>query len=186
MMPRFPDALKPYAEAIRRTELPIIGAAVLEDAPAAPASSQLGGLPWWPAAMPYPTGKDGAPLFLLAQFNFAECAPLEPFPAHGLLQFFIGSTSDYLYGCNLDDLLSPHGFRCAYHEDLTQGRLEDFGFLGPLGGDVDVLLPLQEPLRARALSLARTTMLVEMGARESGKSERKPLACSPSLESAGV
>ena len=162
MIDDLPDALKLYTDAIVRTVLPMIAAEVLEETPAMPAGSRLGGLPWWPEVMPYPTGKDGQPLYLLAQINFAECSALEPFPGNGLLQFFIGSTSDYLYGCNVEELRSPTGFACVFHSYLTQRRLKDFGFLLPLGADTDVLIPLEEPLRARALALSLGIMPVDV------------------------
>ena len=162
MIRSLPPALVPFDAAIARTVLPLIGGTVLDTAPATPSSSQLGGLPWWPAAMPYPVGRNDKPLYLLAQINFADCAPLEPFPAQGLLQFFIGSTDDYLYGCNLDDLRAPNGFAGVYHTNLDQPRLADFGFLTPLDPQIDVLLPLEEPLRARAVSLSLGSMPVDV------------------------
>lgn len=159
MMAELPEVLVPFADAIKRTEMPIIAATVLEHSPAPQGLSQLGGVPWWPAARPYPTGKDGAPLFLLAQINFAECATLESFPAQGLLQFFIGSTRDYLYGCNLDDLLRPNAFQCVYHDTLEPRCLTQFDFLSAPAEDC--ILPLTEPLRARALLLSSDTMTVD-------------------------
>ena len=66
------DQLAPFAARIAATQLPIIAVATSDTAPADAAGSRLGGLPWWPADKPYPKSRDGAPLFLLAQLNFAH------------------------------------------------------------------------------------------------------------------
>ena len=69
--------LQPYLGLIRATELPMIGATVEEHAPSTTTGSQLGGFPWWPAGRPWPVDASGAPLFLLAQINFAEAPPVD-------------------------------------------------------------------------------------------------------------
>ena len=138
--------LAPYLEDIAKTERPIIAMGFGDRIASPSIKSAVGGLPWWPAAETYPHDAKGNPLYLLMQINLAETPPLEPFPRSGLLQFFIAA--DDLYGCNLDDLRRPEGFRCAYHTDLKQPSLSDFSFLSrePKG-----YLPMEEPSQARAL-----------------------------------
>ena len=51
--------------------------------------SKLGGNPYYPKDLPYPVDKQGNPMRLLAQLNFEEMPPLEPFPTKGILQIFL-------------------------------------------------------------------------------------------------
>jgi uncharacterized protein YwqG len=84
--------------------------------------SKVGGQPYLPKGMPWPTAPDGRALFFLAQINFAETPALEPFPKKGIVQFFIND--DDLYGMDFDDGENPDTFRVLFHaevkEDATQ------------------------------------------------------------------
>lgn len=152
-----PAPLRPYVDAIESTRLAMIAATVGDDAPAAPNSSQLGGLPWWPEARDLPKSADGKPLFLLAQINCGELPELDPLPHAGLLQFFIGS--DDLYGANLDNLQSADGFACVYHAGTEGARRT--GFEDLVFGQKDYL-PLEDPFRARALRFTKSAMPVDL------------------------
>ena len=147
-----------HMDAIHATERPIIAIGEVEQALASPVTSHLGGTPWWPKSEPYPVDDKGKPLYLLIQINFAETPPIDPFPRDGLLQIFIG-TDDH-YGCNLEDLHKPRGFRCAYHTDLTQPALTDFAFLDTSAIEDTGFLPLDDPLKPRALAFESMTMPV--------------------------
>ena len=147
--------MAPYLEDIARTERPIIGIGIDESEPATRTTSRLGGLPWWPAADPYPRDAKGNPLFLLLQIDFSETPPLDPFPRFGVLQVFIGAGD--LYGCDFDNQRASEGFRVIYHTNLAPRPLEDFSFLL---GEPDYL-PLEEPLRPRALSFRPDRMPVD-------------------------
>ena len=153
-----PDDLQPFAGAIEATRKPIIAIGVQDETPTDAAASQLGGIPWWPLEWPYPLDNRGRPLLLLTQINFAEAPRLEPFPNQGLLQFFIGT--DNLMGMNLDAILKPTGFLCAYHTDLSQGLRQDFSLLKFGGEDRS---PLEEPLQARSLVFQLDTVPVDRG-----------------------
>lgn len=82
----------------------------------APWTSKVGGLPYFPKGQSFPIGVDGRPLYFLAQINFSEVPQLTPFPAAGLLQFYIGD--DDLYGMNFDDGFCQDQFRVIYHPDV--------------------------------------------------------------------
>lgn len=149
------DVLAPFLNQIARTERPMIGIGIRNVPPSIRTSSQIGGLPWWPAVRPYPRDSKGNPLFLLVQINFAETPALEPFPRSGLLQVFIAA--DDLYGCNVDNPDKPDGFACIYHEKTDGRALEDFSFLEYERG----YLPMEEPLIARQLEFELGSMAVD-------------------------
>ncbi len=151
-----PALLHPYVDEIEATRLPIIGADVRAGMPRHRDGSQLGGQPWWPKGRKLPTDKNGKPLFLLVQINCAELPYLDPLPRRGLLQFFIGC--DDLYGANFDNLLSSTGFACIFHESTDGPCKTAFDELILAEDD---LLPLEEPLRARALALSNSSMTAD-------------------------
>lgn len=90
-------------------------------------SSKFGGQPYWPRGMAYPHSKRGAPLYLLAQLNFAQMPSLPGYPATGVLQFFIAD--DELYGLDherplAEVLADPDGYRVIYHPEIIMNRDE--------------------------------------------------------------
>lgn len=159
-MEPLPDELLPYRATIEASVKPIIAGTVLEGPPINATGSQLGGKPWWPAGLDYPHDLDGQPLFLLAQINFAETEPLDGFPAAGLLQVFIAAGD--LYGANLDDLTKPNGFHAVLHTDLAQRQINPALADARALPEPQIYLPLQEPLRARAIALTRDAMPVDI------------------------
>ncbi len=70
-------------------------------------SSHFGGVPYWQAGVKVPCDKEGNPLALLAQLNFAEIFATIPahtdLPQKGILQFFI-PRNDETYGAQLDGI----------------------------------------------------------------------------------
>ncbi len=86
--------------------------------------SKMGGVPYFPREMPYPTVRKGAhagkPLRFLAQLNFGELPKTEGFPSEGILQFFAGFDDDeyYMIGMDFDDGCGQNGFRVIYHESV--------------------------------------------------------------------
>jgi uncharacterized protein YwqG len=152
-----PGELQPHWPAIRASYRPLLGVVRnSEHPPADPTGSQLGGRAWWPKSRPYPLDRNGKPLFLLVQINFAEAPVLDPFPRSGLLQFFIG-TND-LYGCNLDDPLNSDSFHCEFHAVLDEPRDP---IVGPQSVDQKDDLPLQMPLQGRELTFEIGAMPVD-------------------------
>jgi hypothetical protein len=60
-------------------------------------ATKIGGMPYWPADHPWPTGDDGSPLYFLAQVNFADSRDLFPTPLPGdVLLFLVEDPEDYL------------------------------------------------------------------------------------------
>lgn len=80
--------------------------------------SKVGGSPYLPKNAEWPCAPDGRPLFFLAQINFAEMPALPPFPAKGIVQFYIND--DDLYGMDFDDGENPDTFRVLFFPDPVQ------------------------------------------------------------------
>lgn len=84
--------------------------------------SKLGGVPYFPKDMEYPTvhkGEDaGKPLKFLAQLNFGSLPKIDGFPSKGILQFFTFLNS--LYGAGYDAPCEPNAFRVVYHDRVTE------------------------------------------------------------------
>ncbi len=82
--------------------------------------SKMGGVPYFPKNMEYPTVREGEfagePLRLLAQLNFGSLPKLEGFPTEGILQFF--AFPDDIYGADFDDLRNQNFYRIIYHENV--------------------------------------------------------------------
>ncbi len=88
-------------------------------------SSKFGGLPYWDNTQAYPTDKDGNKLKLLAQFNLDEISEycsngVNLLPKNGLLQFFLLSGNDYLYGSDIGDYTNNNCFRVIYHSSINK------------------------------------------------------------------
>ena len=79
--------------------------------------SKFGGLPYWPASMPYPTDEAGTKLILLAQLNLEQLRTEAPLPESGMLQFF--ARADDAFGADWGD--GPvGGFRVVWHEQIDR------------------------------------------------------------------
>ncbi len=94
-----------------------------------PDESRLGGWPGWPEDEDLPIGSNGKPMLFLAQINFAEMPPFDPFPPAGLMQIFV--TSDDLYGCNFPSR-NREGFIVIYRAET--GKLQT---INPYPNDMD-------------------------------------------------
>lgn len=103
------------AEVKRRTETPCWKLTLQPEGPCGLLDSKVGGLPYWDAALPYPTDSQGNKMTLLAQLNFAQLGTEAPLPAQGLLQFFIGQ--DDVFGIDFDQPDSQKDFRVIYHPE---------------------------------------------------------------------
>lgn len=80
--------------------------------------SKLGGQPYWPADKIYPLDKDGKPMLMLMQVNCAEAGLKEPLPEQGMLQWFISTNPELMYGCRGNYEETGEGFRIVYHENV--------------------------------------------------------------------
>lgn len=87
-------------------------------------SSKLGGVPYFPKDMEYPTVREGnfagLPIRFLAQLNFAELPHIEGFPEKGILQFFTGCADDDCVGLDFKDAFDQNTYRIIYHSDIIE------------------------------------------------------------------
>ena len=92
--------------------------------------SKLGGLPYWPADLPYPEN-DGVKMSLLAQINCNDIEESELLPNQGMIQFFIATNTSNIYGIDFSHPDKQVGFRVVYHPsieapiDIEAPRLEE-------------------------------------------------------------
>ena len=86
--------------------------------------TKLGGLPYWPSALAYPTTSKGGKLMLLAQLNMTDFGGCDRLPATGLLQFFVDASDD-CSGMDFDDGTNQDGFRVVWHESIDPQVTED-------------------------------------------------------------
>lgn len=114
--------------------------------------SKLGGLPYWPAGLPYPTDSAGEKLILLAQIDLEQIGAEDPLPKTGLLQFFAGRGDSF--GADWGDG-GPRGFQVVWHEkvdrSLTPDQVRALGV--PTHSDLDYWPVLREA----AVTAQRTT-----------------------------
>ncbi|MGM9948821.1 MAG: YwqG family protein [Lysinibacillus sp.] len=135
-----PKELEVYRETITNTMEPFVKVTLSKETVEA-TSSKVGGHPYFLKDAQYPVNKEGKPLHLLAQINFAEVMKFsEDFPESGILQFFIDGHDDVI-GMNLEEPTRQEGFLVIYHEQVEEDgseRMQDFSFLG---ADDEVYLP---------------------------------------------
>lgn len=85
--------------------------------------SKVGGTPYLPHDMDWPTDTDGAAMGLLAQVDCAGLGGLADFPATGLLQFFIALND--AWGLNFGNQTEQLNFRVLYHEAVDPSVTEE-------------------------------------------------------------
>ncbi|MFN0036424.1 MAG: YwqG family protein [Saprospiraceae bacterium] len=117
---KLPPAMEQFREQLLQTRQPFIRATSMPSRKAKLWESKVGGQPYLPKNMGWPTASDGRGLFFLAQINFAETPPLAPFPTKGIVQFFIND--DDLYGMDFDDGENPDTFRVLFHAEVAENE----------------------------------------------------------------
>lgn len=82
--------------------------------------SKFLGFPFFPKEKEYPKDKNGKPMVLVAQLNFAQIPSLKFYPTDGILQLFLSATEWYVEDAAI-----------VYHtkEDLEKEPLQDFSLL---------------------------------------------------------
>ena len=113
-----PLELRPYQDKIEASIRPYINILPQAKQNTEAWESKFGGWPYLPKNMEVPTGKNGRPLYLLAQINFSEIPDLPPFPSEGLLQFFIGD--DRLYGADSKDPMKQENFHLRFFGSIKK------------------------------------------------------------------
>lgn len=96
----------------------------IEEAKTGLTESKIGGTPYMPHDMRWPLDSKGEPMDLLAQINCTDIKDMPDFPHEGLLQFFIGTATEYM-GAPLEDLTSQGDFRVFYQEQIDSSVTED-------------------------------------------------------------
>lgn len=125
-----PEPLLPFREKLLDTKRQFIEIIPTMDPPQKLWQSRFGGVPYLPLDNDFPTSTDGEHLFFLAQVNLAEAPHLPPFPAQGILQFYI--FDDAYFGMHPEDPFRQDRFRILYFPEVVQdpARLQqDFSFL---------------------------------------------------------
>ena len=92
------DRVDELAQLIKDSSVtPMFALKINEERTPSLTSTKLGGLPYWPQGMDYPTTKKGIKLMLLAQLNLGDFGDCNMLPGTGLLQFFVRQ-STYVVG----------------------------------------------------------------------------------------
>lgn len=120
---QLPAALESYRKQIESSVKPFIRIYARTDDKLSLTQSKFGGVPYLPKGNQHPTGKNGQPLFLLAQINFSETPALDGFPERGILQFY--AADDSMYGLDLDDPFDQANFRVLYFADVDESQAQD-------------------------------------------------------------
>lgn len=120
MTPSLPPELAPFLDKINATQRPFIRAKAEPARATALWDSKVGGLPYLPRGVAWPSAPDGRPLFFLAQLNFAQMPALPPFPEKGIVSFFIDD--DDLYGMDFDDGENADTFRVLFFPEVTENE----------------------------------------------------------------
>lgn len=119
-------------------------------------SSKIGGIPYWCVknpTKPYPLGKSGKKMMLLAQINLSKEALGSPFPDKGLLQIFIDVASEK-YGFDSDERVLSGGHKVVYHSKIDSSVTKsDIIALGGVPVSTDPNLS-GSPLRNAEFSLS--------------------------------
>lgn len=117
---KLPQAIEPFRDQVIQTRKPFIRVRSQDTRKTKPWESKVGGQPYLPKQMAWPTDPNGRTLFFLAQINFADVPALDPFPSKGILQFFIND--DDLYGMDFEDGENPDTFRVLFHPEITENE----------------------------------------------------------------
>lgn len=127
---QLPLDLEPFRRKFLTTIQSFVRLTPEKSAPAHLWQSKIGGIPYLPKSVAYPTAPDGRELFFLLQLNFSEMPALAPFPEKGILQFYIND--DDLYGMDLDEGEKQDFFRVLYFENVVEDEQQlqtNFPFL---------------------------------------------------------
>lgn len=117
-MEDLPKELAPYARRIASSRLPHISVTPVR-AQTKPWESKLLGVPYFPKDRRWPVDRDGKPLVMLAQINFAEMPPLEGYPTEGILQLYVSPGYDDSHGW---------GMRFDGTHESELARLTDYSY----------------------------------------------------------
>lgn len=98
--------------------------------------SKIGGVPYFPKNMPYPSGINNVdslggstklPMLFVAQLNLDKLPHLEGYPNKGILQFYSSGVKERNYDninieFDTDTIINNNEFRVIYHDTITYDR----------------------------------------------------------------
>ena len=118
-------ALRIVEEICRRTACDHYRLILNEERTPSITDSKIGGKPFWPIDKDYPVDEQGQPMLMVMQVNCSDTKLKAPLPEAGMLQWFISTDPEYMYGCrgNYDE--NGTGFRIIYHDTVDQNKLLD-------------------------------------------------------------
>jgi uncharacterized protein YwqG len=117
---KLPAAMEPFRAQLQQTAQSFIRVKALATRNTKAWESKVGGAPYLPTDVTYPVNAEGANLVFLAQINFEELPALAPFPAKGLLQFYIND--DDLYGMDFDEGEKQENFRVLFFPEVIKNE----------------------------------------------------------------
>lgn len=82
--------------------------------------SKFGGVPYWDLSMEYPCSREGKKLIFLAQINLSQAEPVNGLADTGMLQFFVGTAENDVFGIDFDQADSQDEFRVIYHKRVDE------------------------------------------------------------------
>jgi len=108
-------ALRIAQEVQRRTACEHVRLTLNEGRQPTLTGSKVGGLPYWPQGLAYPTDCYGGGMTLVAQINCAELGLCDPLPQQGMLQWLVSSNGQLMYGCQGNRGRVGETFAVVYH-----------------------------------------------------------------------
>ena len=132
-----PKELQPYKREIEATKKRYIPFTLKEAENISLTTSKVGGFPYLPLDAEYPMGKNDRKLNFLAQINFQEMPPLEGYPTHGILQFYVDYMLDYEYALD-------NNAKVIYYEKIENSHQDKFSALEEIREDMDYVSPFLE------------------------------------------
>lgn len=125
-----PQELEPFRRDILTTQTAFVEIIPYEAGKTDWWQSKIGGLPYLPHTVPFPTAPNGRELFFLAQINFEEVPAFEQFPESGILQFYVADDTKFGKNTKLPELQEK--FRVLYFAEPDRNinhLTTDFKFL---------------------------------------------------------
>ena len=123
--------------------------------------SYVGGHPFLPPGMGWPTDERGGPMHFVVQVNFAQVPALPGFPRAGMLQMFV--RADDTWGLTFDETGGLAGVHCRWFdpEDLSLPVAVEPTSAFPR--PKDSVTPVEDPATPRLLQFERSEMLPQGG-----------------------
>ncbi len=142
--PNLPFELEPQRPKLEATARPFVKIIPGEAGDVPVLQSKIGGKPYLPKGVDYPTNSRGEPLFFLAQLNFSEMPPLENFPEKGLLHFYINYENPF--GLDYRDPFNQADFRLLYFENPAENEAQLIGDLQIATGELPIAAGISYPI----------------------------------------